>query len=783
MEQNILIRAGMKRHKGSLTGIFLLIFMVSVILATVLSIWTNGKNYIQAEIDRAGFGHLTAWISRVVDMEALQEQIVSLDAIEQTEVQRLIYTEYEINGQESDSEGQLIVYQPEEERYRFFDKELGGYEDAPAVIAPGQVYVSPSLVSMMNVAVGQKIEFPIARNGVNLSLTVAGFYEDPFMGSSMIGMKGFLISEAEHNKILQTIGEAKRDALARVGAMLHITAKEESAITAIELNRMLSENTELTAYTEFIHSNNAISGFMLILQNAFGGLFLAFAFVLLGIAIVVLGHSISAVMEQEYRNMGILKTVGMTAKGLAGIQLAQYLAAILPGMLFGILLSVPLGRLVSHATVTTTGILVPGRLPVRQCILCFAGMTVLLMGYIPMKLRRISSITPMKAIQGETDGNALKTAVRNTIQGRNLKISLALRQLITGRGRYISAGIVTILLVFFASLVGRMDSWLGPDGKGMMDAFNPADHDIGVQTLGNLTAQEAENLILSYTDITDGYLLAMPDVSVNSVNFTANVITEPERFHITRGDTSAGNDEIVLTESAALDLGVSIGDTVFVRGDKGVSEFTVSGIYQCANDMGSNIGMSREGYLRIGQDDARLWCYHYFLADQSVKQELTKSLEKTYGGDVHIHENSWPGLFGIIQAMQILVYFMYGIVVFLVLIVTIMTAGKILAAEQKDMGIFKALGFSSVQLRVTFALRFAMTAMIGAVIGTVLAAMLTDPMVSAVMKLAGISNFVSAPTLFLLLMPGVTVVVLFALFAYLASGKIKRVDMAVLTAK
>lgn len=783
VENRILIRAGMKRHKGSLSGIFLLIFLVSLILATVLAIWSNAGSYIQAEIDRAGFGNVTAWVSKVPKLETLQEQIASQEEIQKVEVQNLIFAEYEINEQESDSEGQLIVYQPEEERYRFFDEKLGGYENAPAEIEPGQVYVSPSLVSMMNVTIGEKIEFPIARNGVNLSLTVAGFYEDPFMGSSMIGMKGFLISEADQNQIIQTIEEAKMDALARAGTMLHIFVKEESDVTAIELSTMLNENTELPMYTEFIHSNNAISGFMLILQNAFGGLFLAFALVLLCITMVVLGHSISAVMEQEYRNMGILKTVGMTAEKLAGIQLVQYLAAIFSGMIFGILLSVLLGNRVSLATVTTTGILIPSRLPVLKCILCFAGIAVLLLGFILIKLRKISFITPMKAIRGETDGDALKIAVRNPIHGRYLKISLALRQLIAGRRKYVSAGLVAILLVFFASLVGRMDSWLGSDGKGMMDAFHPADHDIGVQTLGNLTPQEAENQILFYTDITDRYLLAMPDVSVNGVNFTANVITEPERFHITEGDTSADDDEIVLTESAALDLGVSIGDTVSLRGDKGVSEFTISGIYQCANDMGNNIGMNREGYLKIGQDDTHLWCYHYFLADPSVKQEITESLEKTYGGDVHIHENSWPGLFGIISAMQILVFFMYGIVAFFVLIVTIMTAGKLLAGEQKDMGIFKALGFKTVHLRITFALRFTMTAMIGAVIGTVLASIFTDPFVSKVMKLAGISNFVSAPNLGRLLLPGVIVVVLFGSFAYFASGKIKKVDMAVLAAE
>ena len=325
-----------------------------------------------------------------------------------------------------------------------------------------------------------------------------------------------------------------------------------------------------------------------------------------------------------------------------------------------------------------------------------------------------------------------------------------------------------------------MDSWLGRDGKGMMDAFNPADHDIGVQVFGELTADEAEKLVSSYTETTDSYLLAMPSVSVNGTSYTANVISEPERFHIMQGKTCQREDEIVVTEFVAKDMDVKVGDRIVVQGDKDQKEYTVSGIYQCANDMGANVGMNREGYLKIGQDDPHLWCYHYFLANPSVKAEITEALETAYGGDVHVHENSWPGLYGIISAMQALVLLMYGMVFVFTLIVTVMTESKILAAETKDLGIYKAIGFTSAKLRFTFALRFCLTAAIGSVMGILLAAVCTDPLVSAVMKLAGISNFVSHPVAGEILFPAGVVILLFMGFSYLAAGRIKRVAVTVL---
>ncbi len=772
--------AGIKRHRGVLTGIFLLVLLASLSLGTVLTVWTNSGVYLRAEMERAGFGALTAWVSGVPNMDALTQSMEALEDVQQVEAQPLIFASYAANGQESDSEGQLIVLHPEDDRYRFFTNDLSGYRPDSPQIAPGEVYLSPSLVSMFGVNIGDPISFSIARSGGTVTLTVKGFYEDPFMGSSMIGMKGFLICEADDAAMRQTIQGAGINALARDGAMLHIFQEGNSQATAAQLNTRLNENTALSADTEFVHSADAIAGFMLILQNAFSGLLIAFVLVLLAVVFVVLGHSIGSTVEADYRSMGILKTIGVPCETLRRVQLLQYGTGILPGLLLGLLLTAPVSRFVCSATLTTTGIRVPAHLPWGACLGAFAGILLLLAAFIRLKSEKIKAVSPMKAIRGETDGMAVHLQKMPTLSGKHLDVSLAVRHLVTGKKAYLGACVVALLLVFFASMVGRMDTWLGADGKGMMDAFNPADHDIGVQMFGEHTDVDAQSIVLSYTEITDSYLLAMPDVAVDGINYTANVISQPERFHLLAGRTCTANDEIVITEFVAADLGVSIGDTLTVTGDGGSGRYIVSGIYSCANDMGANIGMSRKGYLSIGRDNPQLWCHHYFLADPTQKAAITQGLEQAFGGDVHVHENTWPGLFGIIAAMGALVIFMGMMVVVFVLIVTVMTGSKILASEQRDIGIYKVLGFTNRQLRLSFALRFGLAAGIGAVLGTVLAVLLTDPLVSRVMKLAGISSFASHSTLGDTLLPAVAVVLLFAVFAYLAAGKIKRIDLTVL---
>lgn len=778
MEYSTLLKAGIRRHKGSLFGVFILILLVSLSLGTVLTIWANSSSYIRSEMNRAGFGAITAWVSGLTDEDALLEEITALPEISTVETQKLIYTNYEMNEQESDSEGQLILLHPGETRYRFFTDDLSSYRSEIPQIEPGEVYVSPSLISMFGITVGDKITYPIARAGGNITFTVKGYYEDPFMGSSMIGMKGFLICPEDFNKISQIIGSSGIDALARVGAMLHIFT--DTNLISSQLSNIINESTTLSEHIEFVHSADAIRGFMLILQNAFSGLLIAFVLVLLAVVFVVLGHSIGSTIESDYVNMGILKTIGFTSQRLRRIQLLQYTFSILIGMALGLALTVPVSRLVSRVTLTTTGIRIPANFPILWGVGIYGIMLFLLAAFIALKTARIGKIAPMRAIRGTVENSHFNTKRLPAIDGTNISIHLAGRQLLTGKRKYISACLVALLLVFFASMIGRMNTWLGPDGKGMMDAFNPADHDIGVQTFGTLNVTEAETVVRSYTDITDSYLLAMPSVAVEGVDYTANVISEPERFHILSGRTCTAENEIVITEFVAADLNLNIGDSLTVTGDSGSDMYIISGIYSCANDMGANVGMNQEGYLKIGRDDPQIWCHHYFLADPTQKAAITQTLESTYGGDIHIHENTWSGLYGIISAMQALVIFMGIMVMIFILIVTVMTGSKILAAEQRDIGIYKAIGFTNKKLRFSFALRFGIAAIPGSLLGIVLAAVLTDPLVSSIMKFAGISNFASYPSASSVLLPAAAVIILFTAFAYLASGKIKKADLTIL---
>ena len=127
MEIRTLLKANLKRHIGSVLGVFFLILLVSVSLATVLTVWSNSGRYVNEEMDRLGFGDITAWVSGLDNVSTLTEEIADLDEVDSVGVQEIIYSEYEVGEQESDSEGQLITYDPERYPYKIFSDDISDY--------------------------------------------------------------------------------------------------------------------------------------------------------------------------------------------------------------------------------------------------------------------------------------------------------------------------------------------------------------------------------------------------------------------------------------------------------------------------------------------------------------------------------------------------------------------------------------------------------------------------------------------------------------------------------
>lgn len=770
---NTLLRKELKKNKISLVGIFILFLIISLSLMSAISIYLNSSAYIQSQMNNLGFGDMTAWVNDNEDIEHITQEIKDMEEVEGVSTQPLIYAGYTIRDSHSDSEGQLIEYNPSQYDYRIINQNLNGYiEDI--VIQPGEIYITPALHSMYDISIGDEITFDISRQGEPQSFVVSGYFEDPFMGSSMIDMKSFLICQSDFKQITQLIDDTSDfNKLARNGAMLHIFQNNSFTLSNTQFNQVINSETELGNVTEFVYSQSSIFGFMMILQNMFTGFLSAFVIILLIVSMIVIGYNISHSIDLEKKDIGVLKTIGYRSITIRMIQILKYLTSIVTAILFSVILS-PFVKLIARQMVTSTGLLIPINIPYILIFIIFIFMILIIGLFIFLKTKKMNKISPVQTIQRNHISISKHQMKISMIHKRGLLSSIAFRQLLSDKRRYVGVFIISFVLVLFLSLVGRINTWIGPHGEGLMDAFSVASHDIGVQPLTQFDMTHVDELISRYATVEDTYQLAMQNVRIDGTDYTANIIDDPSLLHIITGQTANRDDEVVVTEYVANDLGIDIGDSIHVAYQNHNFDYRVVGIYQCANEMGANIAMNTQGFEKISSIQGNIWCKHYILSDHSQNEMIMQELQNRYPIDLAVHTNSWSGLDGIVETMHLLTLAMYGVISLFIVVTVFLIGSQILYFQQRNLSILKALGFQTYQLRLAFALKFTITVFIGALLSTILGIYISDPIISLLVQFFGIGEFHSSITLTNTILPISIITIIFALFAYISSYKLKR---------
>lgn len=784
-----LVKANFRSKKGTFIGVGILIFIITVCLCAVINIFKNASDFEERELERIGYGDITYWVSDSHDAEQLRAQIESLDDVEKAELQPMLLVTYSVNGITCDSSAFGIAWKEGEHAFRIYEDDLSGVNVHPAVPGEGEVYVPPSFQSLYHVRIGDEVDVHITGETDARHFRITGYLEDPVAGSSIMGFKSILFNEKDVIDLKKAYEAEGSRALGASIHAVHITGRNGSANSGNELQKALNEQTDLAQCAIAAYQKTTITGFMLLFQEIISGILLVFILVLLIVALIVIRRSITAAIEEDYVDMGILKAVGYTRGDLRRVQVLQYLILILGGMTAGLPVSVVMAKAVNRLMTVINGVMITGEIPWLYSLTALGVILILFVLFILAGTARIGQITPIRAIRGGAEDVYFKDRFAVAIYPKGLRFWMAVRQLMSGKKQYISACLVAALLVFFLSIMGRLGAWVGEDGSGLMTALNVSDYDLGIWYPESGIQAAAEEKMQAEAGIEDTYIMRMTKGTINHMEYILYSSSKPEYYHILEGRTCRYANEIVITEFVAEDLGVKIGDTVQVSYQGNAGDFLISGIYQCPNDMGLNFGMTLEGYAGIGgypeSDNANKYGFltYYILEDSTKTGELTEWLETTYGEDIVLDENRWGGLESLLGVLSVMNVAEYVVSVFFIAVVAFMTGHRILYRERRDLGIYKSLGFSSGKLRSSFAIRFAIITGLGSILGVTGSAIFTDPLASSVLRMTGVSRITSHLDPVPMMLPAVVVTALFYGFAWLLAGRIKRTGAEILIAE
>lgn len=762
----ILIRSELKaKYRNLLKLGFLSILAISFMTCSI-TLYRSGLRAVSSIMDTLGYGDVTVWTENAP--EDLAVQVAGVPTVRAVTNQPLIYAGYRIGERFSDNEGQLLTWQ-ENIPYRFIDSQ--GRAILQQQIQQGEIYISPALASSFEVSLGSTISFSYSRTASPITFTVRGYFEDAFMGSSMIDMKSFLISTSDFEDLLKKVSIVKEaDRIAIPGAMLHISGAGD--LQPGELLKSVMKETGLSLYTKFAYTKESILSYMLLLQNILCAFLGAFSILLFVIGLIASMRNLSDTIEEESDDIGTLRMLGASGKRLRTCYFLVFFGTFLLGGIIALPVGIVFAKVLAERLVSSTGLLIVIDTPAVPIALLFVFALALQGLFFFFRTARILGMRPIAIGKGaEHASKKMLPAI-----AKPLPFTLASRELLTGKRKYAGLFLIALLLTIFLSVVGRMTAWLGTGGEGLMNAFSVADHDLGIQPFdADVPMDEIERAINWYSPIRETYEIAMQPVYVNGREYTANVLNKTSYFHVLRGNNCEG-DEILITDTVANELGLSIGDSVQITGVGRTEKYTVSGIYMCANGMGSNIGMSLAGYSKIGDINRFIWCHHYILENGAVRDYAASFLRENYRG-IDVHTNSWTGLDGIVRLMHLLIMVLYMVAALFIGVAVALISKSLIRSEEGTFAVYRTLGMRHREIRLSFALRFVLIVLAGCMTGVIFSELFADRLIGRICIAVGIGEFRVRALALGILTPLILIPLLFFLFSFTEARKAAGVSM------
>lgn len=766
----ILLKENIKHKKGAFKSIIFLMFIIALAMTTIVSTSGNIRLKLEEAMEETGAGDLLVILKDGEMTEELDKAVNDYKYVERTRNFKV----FEPSGLMVKGKNSVVPMicasetANDNKSFKVFNKEQDDFIDNPEPLKKGEIYVPLAFQSLLECDINDEVSFT-TEEGIQI-FKIKGFVQEPFFGAYVIDTKQVYISEADYSRIVNMA-----TSITKVFNEYTVFMKKDSDLSVAQLKRELNERSGLINHAYSTLSQEDSMGYTTMFTDIFSGMLIAFVVLLGAIMLIVMGHSISTGIEMEYANLGILKSLGFTKGRLRFVLGLQYFMAEIIGAITGILAAIPCVKTLGTVFQPITGIMAAPDIDYPKCIVIIVLMIVVCNIFVLYKTAKISRISPVKAINGGHEVIYFDSRLRIHLGEKALNVRLAMRQLFTGAKQYIGLVIIAAILVYFMMAVTTLATCMTP--KALQENFGAVLSDISLiinEKFDTDKIDEIEHSINEISPIEETSYSAGSYYTLDGYEYFGRSVYDPEDVKsVIDGRAPLYDNEIVITEVVANELDKKIGDRVVVSHGKFTADYLISGLYQSTNDAGRCFSMSLETSEKL--DVGNLSRGYISLEDDSRISEVSRMLNDKYSDILKAERTKEDGgLVYLIQlALDIVSAIIYVISGVFALIVVHMVCGKTFIKERHDIGIYKAIGFTSVSLRMQFVARFVIVALLGACLGAIIYASVNDILMSRMFYAMGISQFVTEYHAITLIMPLVFICVCFCVFSYFSTRKVK----------
>jgi len=566
---------------------------------------------------------------------------------------------------------------------------------------------------------------------------IAGFLRDSQMNSTLSSSKRFLVSENDYADI-KSLGSTEY--------LIEFRLKDLSALGAFEtayVSAGLEANGPTITYPLFKTINAISDGLMIAVILLVSALVVAIAF-------MCIRFTLLAKIEDDYREIGVIKAIGLRVSDIKKIYIAKYAAIAAAGCILGFAFSFVLrGMLLENIR------LYMGESEDSSFAMLFGITGVLLVflaiiAYVCGVLKRFRKIPAAEAIrfgasQQKSAGVKHFCLSRNRLFDTN--IFLGVKDVLARKGLYATMLVVLVLSAFIIIVPQNLYNTISSKSFITYMGVGSCDIRIDIQQTGNISgktaeianAMESDSTVSKYAVLTTkAFKARTEDGSEESVKIElGDHSVFPVKY--SGGRAPVAVNEIALSAINADELGKKVGDAIMLASEGKVKNLTVCGIY---SDV-TNGGKTAKAVFADNSADI-MWCVICAeLSDKSlIGQKVPEYADrfdfaKVSGIDGYITQTYGPTISSVGKAS----YAAIAVALIITVLVTLLFIKMLVAKDKYSIAAMKAFGFTNRDITAQYVSRSISVLVAGIVLGTLMANTLGEVLAGACISSFGASSF------------------------------------------
>ncbi len=609
-------------------------------------------------------------------------------------------------------------------------------------VKSGEFYMTAGAAEDMGLEIGDKMTVKLG--GVSCVFTFAGGFRDAVLGSTGIAMQRYIISAGDFEKFLS----AENVEQFYGGELVYIRASD--------IEKLISEIKPLID-SAFYAGDKALVKFSYVFDMMVVGVLLVVSLVLVAVALVILRFTIAFTLSEEFREIGVMKAIGIRSLKIRGLYLVKYAALSVIGTMAGLALSFPFGELLVSAA--PSSIIISNQNAAVSNVICAGCMVGVIMLFCYSCTGKVGKMSPIDAVRNGQTGERFRKKSMMSLGKSKLPAApfLALNDCLSSPKRF---GIITFAFFLCLSLLLVLSTTVSTaKGGTLFSIFGLADFDISAKgEVMELMPENGHEKLKEYLLDMEETLArnGMPARCMQEMTFRLPVShgenesgitiyqgtgTTVDMYEYIEGTPPQSVGEAALTRLSADRLKADIGDTITMKTIDGDKELMITAIFQSMSNMGEGVRLHEDEEIDYIQAQSALFTQIKFTdaPDQKEIARRKEKIRKLYPelDDVSNRAESISTLLKVVDTIDAVKQMVVVLTFILAVLITMLMERSFIVKEQGETALMKAIGIRNGKIYAYHTLRFAFVGCMTVIASELFALPLTHLFIDPIFRMMG----------------------------------------------